>query len=146
MFCILRYFGPFINLNADLIREEVDTMFKTIMRLVKQLISNPQAKRIAEQLRLKIEKFKIYLPILESICRQGLTDRHWKQISEELGQPISPQTQSSLCAMIDVDVQRIVGRLEEISNAAGNEYELNLQLSVMQSEWKDISFELQPYR
>lgn len=121
-------------------------MFKVIVKLVKKLISNPQAKRIAEQLRLKIEKFKIYLPILDSICRQGLTDRHWQLISDELGQPVSPQAQSSLCAMIDVDVQRIVGRLEEISNAAGNEYELNMQLSLMQSEWKDIAFELMPYR
>lgn len=141
-----RYFGPFTNLNADLIREEVDAMFKVILKLVKVLISNPQAKRIAEQLRLKIEKFKIYLPILDAICRQGLTDRHWQQISDELGQPVSPQMQSSLCAMIDVDIQRIVGRLEEISNAAGNEYELNMQLSVMQSEWKDVAFELLPYR
>lgn len=121
-------------------------MSKIITKLVKQLANNPQAKRIAEQLRLKIKKFQIYLPILDSICRQGLTDRHWQQISDELGQPISPSTQTSLCAMIDVDIQRIVERLEEISNAAGNEYELNMQLSVMQSEWKDVAFELLPYR
>lgn len=121
-------------------------MYKVITKLVKLLITNPQAKRIAEQLSLKIKKFKIYLPILDSICRQGLTDRHWQQISDELGQPVSPQQQTSLCAMIDVDIQRIAERLEEISNAAGNEYELNTQLSVMQSEWKEVAFELLPYR
>lgn len=129
-----------------MIREEVEEMHKILVKLIKQLTSNPQARRVAEQVRLKIDKFKVYLPILDAICRQGLNERHWKLISEELGQEVSATKQTTLCAMIEIDIMRIAERLEEISNAAGNEFELNLQLANMQDEWQDIKFELLPYR
>lgn len=121
-------------------------MSKSIRKLIKTLGTNLQAKRIADQVRLKIDKFKIILPILDSICREGMTDRHWGLISDELGQPCNPQLYPTLCHMIDVDISRISTRLEQISNAAGNEFELNLQLSNMKSEWRDVSFELTNYR
>lgn len=121
-------------------------MAKTLLKLGKKIQNNPQAKRIAEQVRLKIDKFKVYLPILDAICRQGLSDHHWMQISDELGQTVTPDLFPTLCAMIDIDIASISERLEQISTSAGNEFELNLQLANMQSEWTDVRFELLNYR
>lgn len=121
-------------------------MSKSIRKLIKTLGTNVQAKRIADQVRLKIDKFKVILPILDAICREGLGERHWNMISDELGQPVNPQLYPTLCHMIDIDINRISARLEQISNAAGNEFELNLQLNNMKFEWRDVSFELMKYR
>ncbi|GAB0093009.1 Dynein heavy chain [Sergentomyia squamirostris] len=140
------YYGPFKGLDAEKIREEVESMGKVIYKLSKALVTNPQAKRIAEQVRMKIDKFKIYLPVLEAICRQGLSERHWNQISEELGQEINPARYCTLASLVEVDIMRIVDRLEQISNAAGKEFELNTQLLQMQSEWTEVTFEVHPYR
>uniref|UniRef100_A0A1B0EXW2 AAA+ ATPase domain-containing protein n=1 Tax=Lutzomyia longipalpis TaxID=7200 RepID=A0A1B0EXW2_LUTLO len=140
------YYGPFQNLDAEKIREEVESMGKVIYKLSKALVTNPQAKRIAEQVRMKIDKFKIYLPVLEAICRQGLSERHWNLISEELGQEVTPDKYSTLASLVEIDIMRIVDRLEQISNAAGKEFELNNQLLQMQSEWTDVEFEINPYR
>uniref|UniRef100_A0A336M3T0 CSON009294 protein n=1 Tax=Culicoides sonorensis TaxID=179676 RepID=A0A336M3T0_CULSO len=140
------YFGKFTGLNADVIRTEVEEMHKTMYRLTRALVTNPQAKRIAEQIRLKMDKFKIYLPALEAMCRQGLVDRHWEQISEEMGMPVNPKLYPCLGSMIDIDVMRILPKLEEISNAAGKEFELNKQLMGMQVEWTDVKFDCLPYR
>uniref|UniRef100_A0A182XBB4 AAA+ ATPase domain-containing protein n=1 Tax=Anopheles quadriannulatus TaxID=34691 RepID=A0A182XBB4_ANOQN len=140
------YFGPFKDLDADIIRNAVEEMYLAISVLLKELTGSPQAKRVAEQIRMKVEKFKVYLPILESICRQGLCDRHWKQISEELGQEVNPDVHNSLSQMVEIDIVKIQDRLEEISNAAGKEYELNIQLVNMQEEWTDVLFVCVPYR
>ncbi|XP_062562978.1 dynein axonemal heavy chain 3 isoform X3 [Armigeres subalbatus] len=140
------YFGPFKELDATIISNAVDEMFHAISVLLKELSGSPQAKRVAEQIRMKIDKFKIYLPILEAICRQGLCERHWTQISEELGQEVNPAVQNSLGLMVDIDVMKIQSRLEEISNAAGKEYELNIQLVNMQEEWVDVKFVCVQYR
>lgn len=140
------YFGPFKELDATVISNAVDEMFNAISVLLKELSGSPQAKRVAEQIRMKIDKFKIYLPILEAICRQGLCERHWTQISEELGQEVNPAVQNSLGLMVDIDVMKIQSRLEEISNAAGKEYELNIQLVNMQEEWVDVKFVCVQYR
>lgn len=140
------YYGNYLELDAEIISQEVDNMWKSIHKITRQLSTNPHARRIADQVRLKIDKFKIYLPILDAICRQGMSERHWELISEELGEPCNPELFSTLSSMIDVDIMRIVDRLNEISNAAGKEYELNIQLVGMQSEWTEIVFDLLPYR
>lgn len=140
------FYGKYVGLKSDNIREEVEEMTKTIYKLTKSLASNPFAKRIAEQIRLKIDKFRVYIPILESICRQGLSERHWEQISQELGESINPKKYPSLSTMVDLDIVRIQDKLEEISNAAGKEYDLNMQLIKMQDEWKDMKFDITRYR
>lgn len=121
-------------------------MYKALLKLSKQLVTNPQAKRVAEQGRIKIDKFKVFLPILEAICCQGMQDRHWDQLTAALGEPINATLYPTLSAMVDVGVQKIYEQLEAVSISAGNEFELNMQLANMQEEWKDIKFELMEYR
>lgn len=121
-------------------------MSETIQKLIKQLAQNPQAKRIADQVRMKIDKFKIYLPVLDAICQQGLSERHWALISDEIGETVNPELFPTLSAMIDIDILRIVDRLKEIANAAAKEFELNVQLINMQTEWTNVQFELIQYR
>lgn len=121
-------------------------MYETILKLIKQLAQNPQAKRIADQVRMKIDKFKVYLPVLDAICQQGLNERHWALISDEIGETVNPELFPTLSAMIDIDILRIVDRLKEIANAAAKEYELNVQLTNMQTEWTNVEFELMQYR
>lgn len=115
-------------------------------KLSRQLAYNPVAKRAAEQVRMKIEKFRVYLPVLDSICRHGLERRHWDQISKILGRKVNPKLFPTLKDMIDVDIMSILPQLEEIANAAGKEYDLNNGLRIMQSDWKDVMFEIMQYR
>lgn len=140
------YYGPFQRLNAEQIRAEVDDMYKALVRLTKQLAGNAQAKRVAEQGRIKVDKFRAYLPLLDGLCSAGMQERHWQQLSAELGEPIDAVRYPTLGAMIEVGIQRIAGKLEEVSTSASMEFELNMQLATMQAEWSAVRFELQPYR
>lgn len=140
------FYGPFKQLNAELIRDEVDSMHKALVKLTKQLVANPHAKRIAEQGRQKVDKFRAYLPILDAICCQGMQDAHWQQLSDELGEPINSTLYTTLGAMLDAGIQRIAAKLEAVATSAGNEFELNMQLATMQAEWSDVRFELMEYR
>ncbi|XP_030372078.1 dynein heavy chain 3, axonemal [Scaptodrosophila lebanonensis] len=139
-------FERFECLNADGVREQVENMHKIMYKLSRQLAYNPVAKRAAEQMRMKIEKFRVYLPVLDSICRHGLEKRHWDLISEHLGRKCSPKLFPTLKDMIDADIMSILPQLEEIANAAGKEYDLNMALKNMQSDWKDVMFEVLQYR
>ncbi|XP_054732574.1 dynein axonemal heavy chain 3-like [Anastrepha obliqua] len=139
-------YGEFQCLDADAIRDEVENMHRIVYKLARQLANNPAARRAAEQIRMKVEKFRAYLPVLDAICRQGLNERHWRLISEHLGAECNPQLYPTLKDMIDANIMSILQQLEEISNAAGKEHELNSALDVMYGDWKDIAFEVLPYR
>lgn len=115
-------------------------------KLSRQLSYNPIAKRVAEQIRIKIEKFRVYLPVLDSICRHGLEKRHWEKISAILGRQINPRLYPTLKDMIDADIMSILPELEEITNAAGKEYDLNMGLKNMHNDWRDVMFDVLQYR
>lgn len=74
------YYGPFKGLDADTVYEEVETMWRNLYKLAKVFYDNPGAKRIAEMVRVKVEKFRYYVPLLQSICNKGLQKRHWDMV------------------------------------------------------------------
>jgi hypothetical protein len=67
-------------MNAEQIAEEIGNMWRTTYKLTKTLIDVPAPKRLAENVKLKIEKFKQHIPILNIACNPGMKDRHWQQV------------------------------------------------------------------
>ena len=79
------YYGPFKGLDTQVIQKEVEVMYSTAVASGRTFHDIPQARRIAETVRAKIEKFRTYLPILHTLCNPGLRQRHWDEISRALG-------------------------------------------------------------
>lgn len=55
-------------------------MWKTLYKLARTLQGYPGSKRVAEIVRGKVDNFKKYLPVLETICNPGIHDRHWTEV------------------------------------------------------------------
>ena len=72
--------GPFLQLDAEQVEEEVSSMWRTMHKLTRTLADQPQPKRSAELYKMKLHEFKDYLPLLQTFCNQGLRDRHWKRV------------------------------------------------------------------
>ena len=139
-------YGPFRDLDADDVREQTDATWKILYKLSRALTDLPAPRRIAEMARGKVDKFKQFLPLLESICNPGLQPRHWEKISEVAGVTIVPQPNSTLSDMLEYGLITHVVRLEEISSGASKEHALEKNLQRMQDEWREVHFELSPYR
>ncbi|XP_063993893.1 dynein axonemal heavy chain 3 [Diachasmimorpha longicaudata] len=140
------YYGPFSGLDADEVREETDNAWRTLYKLGRALTDIPGARRIAEMIRGKVEKFKQFIPVLQTICNPGLQVRHWDQISQVVGETIVASEQSSLSQMIEYGLPVHIAKLEEISSAATKEHTLEKNLEKMKAEWEQIYFDLTPYR
>ena len=140
------YYGPFKGLDTSVIQSEVDEMHTTALQSAKTFHDTPQARRIADTVRAKIEKFRTYLPILHTLCNPGLRERHWAQISEALGAEVKHDDKSSLHDMIEAGLFKIIDALEEIGSAASKEFALETAMDKMKQEWSSICFECIPYR
>ena len=66
------YYGPFKGLETGVIQKEVEGMYSTAVTSIKTFHDTPQARRIAETVRAKVEKFRTYLPILHTLCNPGM--------------------------------------------------------------------------
>lgn len=142
----LWYYGPFQGLDAEKVREQTDETWRTLYKMSRILADVPGARRVAEMVRGKVEKFQQFIPVLQIICTPGLQARHWQTIGEVVDVPIILTDTSSLSDMIDCGLTVHVARLEEISSSATKEYALQRSLQKMKEEWVDVYFELMPYR
>ena len=75
--------GPFQNLNAEDIEAEVQEMWRTMYKLIKALSDQQGPKNVADRVKGKIDKFKLNMPILQTICNPGIRDRHWDRVSHK---------------------------------------------------------------
>ncbi|XP_039631019.1 dynein heavy chain 3, axonemal [Polypterus senegalus] len=138
--------GPFLDLNAEEITEEIGNMGRTAYKLTKTFSDLPGPRRVADNIKAKVEKFKQYLPVLSTICNPGIKDRHWEQISEIVGFDVKPDASSSLINMVDIGLSKYIDRLEEIGASASKEYSLEKAMEKMKSEWADTNFNFVKYR
>ncbi|CAG9584340.1 unnamed protein product [Danaus chrysippus] len=140
------YHGPFLGLDAEQIAEDVEAWWKLLYKLGRQLFEYPGAKRIADMVRNKLDKFKVLLPVLCAICNQGMRDRHWARISELVGAEVIHEPETTLADMVEQGVHVFATQLEEIEQYASKEYTLEKALLKMKDEWVGVKFEIVPYR
>lgn len=76
----LWYYGSFNDIDSDEVSEYVENAWRTLYKLTKVFHDNPGAKRIAEIVRAKVEKFRQFMPVLQFVCNKGLQQRHWDQV------------------------------------------------------------------
>uniref|UniRef100_A0A6I8PK36 Dynein axonemal heavy chain 3 n=1 Tax=Ornithorhynchus anatinus TaxID=9258 RepID=A0A6I8PK36_ORNAN len=126
---------PLQDLNADEISEDIGNMWRTVYKLTKVLTDVPGPRRLAENLKIKIDKFKQHIPILSISCNKGMKERHWQQISEIVGYEIKLDENTCLLSI-----------LEPIGAAASKEYSLEKSLDKMKSEWVNLAFCFVKYR
>ncbi|XP_012645608.2 dynein axonemal heavy chain 3 [Microcebus murinus] len=138
--------GPLFLLNAEEITEDIGNMWRTTYKLIKTLADVPAPKRLAENIKIKIDKFKQYIPILSISCNPGMKDRHWQQISEIVGYEIKPTETTCLSNMLDFGFGKFIEKLEPIGAAASKEYSLEKNMEKMKSDWVNMMFSFVKYR
>ncbi|XP_028914074.1 dynein heavy chain 3, axonemal isoform X2 [Ornithorhynchus anatinus] len=138
--------GPLQDLNADEISEDIGNMWRTVYKLTKVLTDVPGPRRLAENLKIKIDKFKQHIPILSISCNKGMKERHWQQISEIVGYEIKLDENTCLLSMLEYGLYKFIEKLEPIGAAASKEYSLEKSLDKMKSEWVNLAFCFVKYR
>ncbi|XP_035261919.1 dynein heavy chain 3, axonemal [Anguilla anguilla] len=138
--------GPFQNLNAEHITDELAAMWRTVYKLAKSFSDLPGPRRVADSFKIKIDKFKQHLPILTTICNPGMKERHWQEISNIVGFEVKPEADASLSMMVDLGLSKFSDKLEELGAAASKEFSLEKALDKMRTEWAELRFAFSPYR
>ncbi|XP_047461369.1 dynein axonemal heavy chain 3 [Mugil cephalus] len=138
--------GPFLDLDAEKISDELDVMWRVVHKLTKTFSNLRGPCRVAQIFKSKIDKFKQHMPILTTICNPGIKDRHWEKISSLVGFSVKPDADSTLQNMLDLGLSEFSDKLEEIGASASKEYSLEKAMDKMKNEWADLSFSFSPYR
>uniref|UniRef100_A0A8C0MAC7 Dynein axonemal heavy chain 3 n=1 Tax=Canis lupus familiaris TaxID=9615 RepID=A0A8C0MAC7_CANLF len=93
---------------------------KTIYKLTKTLADVPAPRRLAENVKVKIDKFKQHIPILSISCNPGMKDRHWQQVPVTL-HPSPAQSIPNAYLVLQIEIPSLI---RQISVPLGRTYEL----------------------
>jgi dynein heavy chain len=121
-------------------------MWRNIYKLVLQFENEESPLELAEITKEQLERFKVHLPLVTTICNPGLRDRHWKEISNIVGFRFQPDETTSLGAVIERNLSEHMDNLEIISASATKEFSFEKALQKMYSEWQQVEFASVAYR
>ena len=131
--------GPMGDVDPDSVDQEVGNFWRSLYKLEKGFADVPAPKKIASKVKGKVEEFKDYMPLVQTLFNQGLRQRHWDQISEIVGYPLRPDDDQCLSKLVDMQLDSFIPKFEGISEAASKEFSLEKALEKMQKEWAEVS-------
>lgn len=102
----------------------------------------PEPLKVATATRDRIDKFKVFLPLISAVCNPGLRDRHWAQMSEVVGFELKRDDHTSLDRLLGRRVEEKMDQLQELSDIASREFSFEKMLDKMSTDWEGLAFEL----
>jgi dynein heavy chain len=125
-------------------------MWKLSYKLSKQF-NNSDCKgplKVAVTIKSRLEKFKLYIPLIQVICNPGLKTRHWNSICHILKIDIRPNEETTLKDILRNDelIEKNLKEISEISELASKEYTLEQALKKMKLDWDTMNFSFIPYK
>lgn len=83
-----------------------------------------------------------------ALRKNGMMDRHWKQVSDKAGQVIKPSAIEgfNFSVVLDLGLLEHVEACVEIGERAFKEYNIQLGLEEMKRVWEDIVFTIIGYK
>ena len=137
--------NPFSKLDPEVVEETVTGWFKKVFKLTKTM-QDEALIAVAEQTKAKVEEFRAYVPLINTVCNPGLRERHWSTMSDIVGFHLRPTEDATLQLLVEKEVHLQAQSLEEISDTASREHSLEKALDKMQADWVGIAFELSPWK
>eukprot|EP00754_Rhynchopus_humris_P047613 Rhum_TRINITY_DN7196_c0_g1::Rhum_TRINITY_DN7196_c0_g1_i1::g.22071::m.22071 len=103
--------------------------------------------RMAEDVKSQIEDFRPVMPVVKYLRQPGMKDRHWAELSKELGFEVVPNvTLTTMHDVYNLELQLHQDTIMKISEVAMKEYSIEEQLNNMKKDWETLSFLIDPYK
>ncbi|XP_078663939.1 dynein axonemal heavy chain 1-like [Branchiostoma floridae x Branchiostoma belcheri] len=137
---------PLTTIDAEALETQVNNSYKTMHKCVKLFKDVPGCQLVATEMRTGIEEFRPYIPLIQGLRNPGMRNRHWEQLSSELGFPVRPKASLTFSKCLDMKLQDHIEVIAKVAEVAGKEYSIEQALDKMEAEWDPIKFEIIPYK
>eukprot|EP01105_Mastigella_eilhardi_P025496 TRINITY_DN6953_c0_g1_i1.p1 TRINITY_DN6953_c0_g1~~TRINITY_DN6953_c0_g1_i1.p1 ORF type:complete len:4254 (+),score=1253.29 TRINITY_DN6953_c0_g1_i1:29-12763(+) len=137
--------SPFTSLSAEQMNKVVTSSNRVAARLLKVSRGQKDALfTVATQLKQKIDNFKVIMPLVTKLRHQGVRQRHWEMIANEIGFQLPAGDHAdefTLGYVIDAHLEKHSETINKITDVAIHEYTLESALDKMQTELRAYTFQ-----
>ena len=79
---------------------------------------------VAREIKGFIEDFKPYIPLIQGLRNPGMRNRHWEQLSNDLGFPVRPKATLTFSKCLEMKLQEHITVIAKVAEVAGKEYSI----------------------
>ena len=84
---------------------------------------------VAQEIKGRIEEFKPFIPLIQGLRNPGMRNRHWEQLSDDLGFPIRQKANLTFSKCLEMKLNDHIQTIAKVAEVAGKEYSIE-QVSV----------------
>eukprot|EP00040_Diaphanoeca_grandis_P037866 m.251032 g.251032 ORF g.251032 m.251032 type:complete len:4203 (+) comp33890_c0_seq2:91-12699(+) len=136
----------FLNLDPDNLEKQISDASKQALRCTKAFKEVPGCLKVAETLKGWINEFQPYVPLIQGLRNPGMRDRHWTQLSEEIGISFELDDEFNFTKVLKLKLQDHIESIVKVGEFAGKEYGIETALDEMEGAWKSIDLEVREYK
>ncbi len=93
-----------------------------------------------------MDAFRPNIPIILGLRNSGMRDRHWSDLSSEIGFVLRPDETFTLTNVLELDLHLHLDAIRKVGERAAKEFHIEQQLDKMSTEWNDVMLDIEPYR
>ncbi|KAL4464296.1 hypothetical protein ABPG72_011341 [Tetrahymena utriculariae] len=140
--------GPWNELNAIECEKFVDNAFKTYNQVIKFFKDKDiqGVLKIAQAVKSQVDAFRPQVPLMVALRKNGMKERHWKQVSDKVGFKVEPTEDFTFTKLIDMGLLTHLQFCEEVGERASKEFSIESSLKEMKAKWEEIKFDLKSWK
>jgi dynein heavy chain len=137
---------PWIRVSS-IVEDMNDTMDSFETRL-KKMPNKLREYESFNQLKMQIDIFQRYIPILRELSKESIKNRHWEEVMQICNQrfEIVGNPDFKVQALLDADLISFESELEEVTDGADKQLKIEHQLIEISSHWMEKEFTLQDWK
>ena len=92
-----------------------------------------------------VDEFKVKVPLLVALRKEGMSKRHWKELSEKSGVEINPTTVKDFNFewLLEKDMLNHLAVSQEVGEKAKKEFMIEKSLVEMEEVWQNEEFKIE---
>ncbi|KAM3134143.1 Dynein heavy chain 3 [Paramecium bursaria] len=136
--------GKIQDIDAQQCEQFVTDQYRMLVQSISLLTDHHETLKLAIDLKKQIDEFKPKVPLISSLKRQGMQQRHYDEISTMIQQPIS--LDQSLQEILDLGMMRYTNYIVDIAYRAQQEYNIEMMINNISQKWSTLQFNVTQYK
>lgn len=96
---------PLASIDAAAVEKQVIDCYKVMHKAVRVFQELTGVQEVASQIKMAIEEFKPFVPLIQALRNPGMQSRHWETLSANIGISVVPKASLTFAKCLEMRLQ-----------------------------------------
>lgn len=134
----------FANLQTQVMEDYAQSQYRKLHKLSKDY--REKGWEIIDTTKNRVDQFRRTMPLMKDLHNKDMRDRHWRQIKDESQKEFDELSEEfTLESIIDLHFEENAQLINEVSEAAQKEAQIERGIEKVRDQWQRVEFEVVPF-